>query len=67
VIKKGLVCNASTPFYLENIMHIYSAYVRANGIVVQTQVCANNLSDAINLLKGAYGSDNLVHLPQLMG
>lgn len=48
------------------IMHIYTAYVRANGLVVQTQICANNLSDAINLLKGIYGSDNLVHLPQLV-
>ena len=47
-------------------MHIYSAYVRANGLVIQTQVCANNFSDAINLLKGTYGSDNLVHLPQLV-
>jgi len=47
-------------------MHIYSAYVRANGLVVQTQVCANNISDAINLLKGMYGTDNLVHLPQLV-
>ena len=47
-------------------MHIYSAYVRANGLVVQTQVCANNISDAINLLRGMYGSDNLVHLPQLV-
>jgi hypothetical protein len=52
---------------LEFNMHIYSAYVRANGLVVQTQVCANNLSDAINLLKGMYGTDNLVHLPQLVG
>ena len=50
----------------EFTMHIYSAYVRANGLVVQTQVCANNISDAINLLKGMYGSDNLVHLPQLV-
>jgi hypothetical protein len=47
-------------------MHIYSAYVRANDMVVQTQVCANNISDAINLLKCMYGSDNLVHLPQLV-
>ncbi len=47
-------------------MHIYSAYVRANGLVVQTQVCANNISDAINLLKGMYGSDNIVHMPQLV-
>jgi ribosomal protein L28 len=47
-------------------MHIYSAYVRANGQVIQTQVCANNISDAINLFKGMYGSDNLVHLPQLV-
>ena len=47
-------------------MHIYSAYVRANGIVVQTQVCANNVAEAIALLKGAYGADNLVHLPQLV-
>lgn len=47
-------------------MHIYSAYVRANGIVVQTQVCANNVAEAIALLKGAYGADNIVHLPQLV-
>ena len=47
-------------------MHIYSAYVRANGIVVQTQVCANNVAEAIALLKGAYGADKLVHLPQLV-
>jgi hypothetical protein len=66
VINKGLVHHPLTPFYLENIMHIYSAYVRTNGLVVQTQVCANNISDAINLLKGMYGSDNLVHLPQLV-
>lgn len=48
-------------------MHIYTAFVRADGIVVQTQVCANSLIEAIALLKGAYGSDNLVHLPQLVG
>lgn len=47
-------------------MHTYSAYVRANGQVIQTQVCACNVSDAINLLKGMYGTDNLVHLPQLV-
>jgi hypothetical protein len=47
-------------------MHTYSAYVRANGQVIQTQVRASNVSDAINLLKGMYGSDNLVHLPQLV-
>jgi hypothetical protein len=65
-MRQGLVFNASTPFYLENTMHTYSAYVRANGQVIQTQVCANNISDAINLLKGMYGTDNLVHLPQLV-
>lgn len=65
-MQQGLVFNASTPFYLENTMHIYSAYVRANGQVIQTQVCASNVSDALNLLKGIYGTDNLVHLPQLV-
>ena len=64
--RQGLVLNALTPFYLENTVHTYSAYVRANGQVMQTQVCANNISDAINLLKGMYGSDNLVHFPQLV-
>ena len=44
-------------------MHTFSAYVRANGYVVQTQIRASNMSDAIFLLKGQYGSDNLVHLP----
>ena len=44
-------------------MNTYSAYVRANGVVIQTYVCANNVNDAINLLKGMYGSGNLVHLP----
>ena len=47
-------------------MQTYTAYVRANGIVVQTQICANNVSDAISLLKGMYGSENLVHFPQLV-
>ena len=47
-------------------MHTYSAYVSANGLIVQTHVCANNVSDAINLLKGMYGTDNLVHLPELV-
>lgn len=44
-------------------MHTYTAYVRASGYVVQTTICANNMADAIFLLKGQYGSDNLVHLP----
>lgn len=44
-------------------MNTYSAYVRANGFVVQTRICANNMADAIFLLKGQYGTDNLVHLP----
>ena len=66
MINKGLVRSALTPIYLEFNMHTYSAHVRANGMVVQTQVCANSLHDAINLLKGMYGSDNLVHLPQLV-
>ena len=66
-MQQGLVFNASTPLnFFEIIMHTYSAYVRANGQVMQTQVCANNISDAINLLKGMYGTDNLVHLPQLV-
>ena len=47
-------------------MYTYSAYVRANGQVVQIHVRAGNVNDAINLLKGMYGSDNLVHLPQLV-
>ena len=47
-------------------MNTYSAYVRANGLVIQTHVCATNVNDAINLLKGMYGTDNLVHLPQLV-
>ena len=56
----------SSALFVEINMHIYSAYVRANGIVVQTQVCANNVAEAIALLKGAYGADNIVHLPQLV-
>lgn len=45
-------------------MNTYTAYVRANGFVVQTRIYASNISDAIFLLKGQYGADNLVHLPQ---
>ena len=45
-------------------MNIYTAYVRANGFIVQTRIAANSVSDAIYLLKGQYGADNLVHLPQ---
>lgn len=44
-------------------MNTYTAYVRANGYVVQAMICANSIADAIFLLKGQYGSDNLVHLP----
>jgi hypothetical protein len=47
----------------EKFMNTYSAYVRANGFIVQTHIQANNVSDAIFLLKGQYGADNLVHLP----
>ena len=53
-------------FAIGATMYTYSAYVRANGQVVQIHVRAGNVNDAINLLKGMYGSDNLVHLPQLV-
>lgn len=53
----------SAPFLLGILMNIYTAYVRANGYVIQTQIAANNMFDAISLLKGQYGADNLVHLP----
>lgn len=53
----------SASFYLGNPMNIYTAYVRANGFVIQTQIAAYNMFDAISLLKGQYGADNLVHLP----
>jgi hypothetical protein len=62
----GKATNIVMALQQEFHMHTYSAYVRANGLIVQTHVCANNVSDAINLLKGMYGSDNLVHLPQLV-
>jgi len=61
VINKGAV---AAPVLLENNMYTYTAYVRSNGLVMQTQICAQNINDAIALLKGMYGSDNLVHLPQ---
>ena len=46
-------------------MNTYQAYVRVMpaNVVVKTQVVADGLQQAIFLLQGQYGSDNLVHLP----
>jgi len=45
-------------------MKTYEAYVRTpNGMVVKTHIQAECSLDAINLLRGMYGPDNLVHLP----
>ena len=45
-------------------MKTYEAYVRTpNGMIVRAQVQASCPTDAINLLKGMYGQNNLVHLP----
>lgn len=45
-------------------MKTYEAYVRTpNGMVVKACVHAECTMDAINLLRGMYGQDNLVHLP----
>lgn len=45
-------------------MKTYEGYVRTpNGMVVKAQVQAECTIDAINLLRGMYGPDNLVHLP----
>lgn len=45
-------------------MNTYEAYVRApNGIVVRTIVQADGVLDALNLLRGMFGENNIVHLP----
>jgi len=44
-------------------MNTYSAYVRTNGYVVQTQIRARNSIDALFLLQGQYGADNVVGNP----
>lgn len=45
-------------------MKTYEAYVRTpNGTVVKTRVLAECNLDALNLLRGMYGPDNIVHLP----
>lgn len=45
-------------------MNTYEAYVRTpNGMVVRTRVLASCTIDALNLLRGMYGPDNIVHLP----
>ncbi len=45
-------------------MKTYEAYVRTpNGMIVKARVQAECSMDAINLFKGMYGPDNLVHLP----
>lgn len=46
-------------------MKTYQAYVRimpAN-YIVKTQVFADGLQQAIFILQGQFGADNLVHLP----
>ncbi len=44
-------------------MKTFEAYVRANGFVVKTRIVANSNQDALFLLQGQYGADNIVHLP----
>ncbi len=44
-------------------MKTFEAYVRANGYIVKTRIVADNDQDALFLLQGQYGSDNIVHLP----
>ena len=44
-------------------MRTFEAYVRVNGYVVRTRIVANNSHDALFLLQGQYGTDNIVHLP----
>ena len=45
-------------------MITFSAYVRTpNDFVVKTQVVAENIQQAIFLLQGQYGVNNVVHLP----
>ena len=49
-------------------MHTYTAYVRApfgdSTIVVKTQVQAENTNAATFLLRGQYGTENVVSIPQ---
>jgi hypothetical protein len=46
-------------------MKTYQAYVRVMpaNIIVKTQVVADGVQQAIFLLQGQFGADNLVHLP----
>ncbi|MDE2056966.1 MAG: hypothetical protein KGI88_07025 [Betaproteobacteria bacterium] len=48
-------------------MNTYEAYVRVqpNGFAVKTFVLAQSVSDAILLLKGQYGANNLLQYPVL--
>jgi hypothetical protein len=44
-------------------MKTFEAYIRVNGCVVKTRIVADNGQDALYLLQGQYGADNVVHLP----
>jgi hypothetical protein len=46
-------------------MKTYQAYVRIQpaNVIVRTQVVADGLQQAIFILQGQFGADNLVHLP----
>lgn len=44
-------------------MKTFEAYVRANGFIVKTRVLAEGIQEAIFLLQGQFGADNLVHMP----
>ena len=44
-------------------MKTFEAYVRANGYVVKTRIVADGVQQAIFLLQGQYGADNIIHLP----
>jgi hypothetical protein len=45
-------------------MKTFEAYVRVNGYVVKTLIVAESNQDAIFLLKGQYGADNIAHFPR---
>ncbi|BDT77878.1 hypothetical protein PKF023_16810 [Polynucleobacter yangtzensis] len=45
-------------------MKTFEAYVRAGGFVVRTMVVADGLQQAIYILQGQFGADNVVHLPR---
>jgi hypothetical protein len=48
-------------------MKMYKALVRVNGVLIEVQVQARSYHDALRMLQGQYGSQNVAMPPTVIG